>query len=168
MCRCGGSGWTAARIGAGAPGDSLRIWPLVRALHLTCPRGAGPGLARRVDLIRSLSARWRDPSQMCHPATPPRPVPTLAQTWKETRGRMTMLTETIDAVIGIGTHRDSHEVEIAEPVPGPREGKSGPIDARLAVLAALRLDASRLPVPRAGGDREALRILLVAPAATGR
>jgi transposase len=30
------------------------------------------------------------------------------------------------------------------------------------VLAALRLDASRLPVPRADGDREALRILLVA------
>jgi transposase len=30
------------------------------------------------------------------------------------------------------------------------------------VLAALRLDAGRLPVPRAGGDREALRILLVA------
>jgi transposase len=29
-------------------------------------------------------------------------------------------------------------------------------------LAALRLDASRLPVPRADGDREALRILLVA------
>ncbi len=30
------------------------------------------------------------------------------------------------------------------------------------MLAALRLDARRLPVPRAGGDREALRILLVA------
>jgi len=30
------------------------------------------------------------------------------------------------------------------------------------VLAALRLDASRLPAPRADGDREALRILLVA------
>jgi len=42
------------------------------------------------------------------------------------------------------------------------KGKSGPIDAHLAVLAALRLEASRLPVPRAGGDREALRILLVA------
>jgi len=32
----------------------------------------------------------------------------------------------------------------------------------IAVLAALRLDATRLPVPRADGDREALRILLVA------
>jgi transposase len=42
------------------------------------------------------------------------------------------------------------------------KGKSDPIDAHLAVLAALRLDAARLPVPRADGDREALRILLVA------
>ena len=139
-----------------------------------------------------------------------------------------MLAEVADAVIGTGTHRDSHEVEIADaagrPVavmrigndsggfaqllaaiaelaPGPRvvaciegsrsygiglaraladagvlvieceqparrqrrgKGKSDPIDAHLAVLAALRLDASRLPVPRADGDREALRILLVA------
>jgi transposase len=141
---------------------------------------------------------------------------------------MTMLAEVIDAVIGIDTHRDSHEVEIADPagrpiatmrigndskgfaqllaaiaevVPGPRvlvsvegtrgygiglaralaaaglrvieceqprrkqrrgKGKSDPIDAHLAVLAALRLEASRVAVPRADGDREALRILLVA------
>ena len=40
------------------------------------------------------------------------------------------------------------------------KGKSDPIDAHLAVLAALRLDADRLPTPRADGDREALRILL--------
>jgi transposase len=139
-----------------------------------------------------------------------------------------MLAEVVDAVIGTGTHRDSHEVEIADaagkPIitmqvsndsggfarllaaiakvaPGPRvavciegtrsygmglaralaaagllvieceqprrkqrrgKGKSDPIDAHLAVLAALRLDTSRLPVPRADGDREALRILLVA------
>ena len=139
-----------------------------------------------------------------------------------------MLAEVIDAVIGIDTHRDSHEVEIADaagkPIttmqvsndnggfaqllaaiakvaPGPRvavciegsrsygiglaralaaagllvieceqpsrkqrrgKGKSDPIDAHLAVLAALRLDTGRLPVPRADGDREALRILLVA------
>ena len=139
-----------------------------------------------------------------------------------------MLAEVVDAVIGIDTHRDSHEVEIADPAgrpiavmrigndsggfarllaaiaevaPGPRvavsvegtrgygiglaralaaagllvveceqpsrrqrrgKGKSDPIDAHLAVLAALRLDAGRLPVPRADGDREALRILLVA------
>ena len=47
--------------------------------------------------------------------------------------------------------------------PGRRErrrGKSDPIDARLAALHALRLDADRLPAPRADGDREALRILL--------
>jgi transposase len=141
---------------------------------------------------------------------------------------MTMLAETVDAVIGIDTHRDTHEVEIADPAgrpiavlrigndsagfarllaaiaevaPGPRvavsiegtrgygialartltaagllvieceqpsrrqrrgKGKSDPIDAHLAVLAALRLDAGQLPVPRADGDREALRILLVA------
>jgi transposase len=141
---------------------------------------------------------------------------------------MTMLAETIAAVIGIGTHRDTHEVEIADPAgkpiavlrigndsagfarllaaiaevaPGPRvavciegsrsygiglaralaaagllvleceqpsrrqrrgKGKSDPIDAHLAVLAALRLETGRLPVPRADGDREALRILLVA------
>jgi transposase len=42
------------------------------------------------------------------------------------------------------------------------KGKSDPIDAHLAVLAALRLDAGQLPVPRVHGDREALRILLVA------
>ena len=137
-----------------------------------------------------------------------------------------MLAEVVDAVIGIDTHRDSHEVEIAdvtgtpiatmrisnddrgfaallasiaEVAPGPRvavslegsrsygiglaraltaagllviecelpvrrrrrgKGKSDPIDAHLAVLAALRLDADRLPAPRADGDREALRILL--------
>ena len=40
------------------------------------------------------------------------------------------------------------------------KGKSDPIDAHLAVLAALRLDAERLPTPRGDGDREALRILL--------
>ena len=141
-----------------------------------------------------------------------------------------MLAEVVDAVIGIDTHRDTHEVEIADPAgtpiatmrigndsagfaaaaglrspttaPGPRlavsiegtrsygiglaralaaagllvieceqpsrkqrrgKGKSDPIDAHLAVLAALRLDADRLPVPRADGDREALRILLGRP-----
>jgi transposase len=141
---------------------------------------------------------------------------------------MTMLAEAVDAVIGIDTHRDSHEVEIADaagrPIramrigndsagftrllaaitelgPGPRvvasvegsrsygvglaraltaagvmvieceqpsraqrrgKGKSDAIDAHLAVLAALRLDANRVAAPRADGDREALRILLVA------
>jgi transposase len=137
-----------------------------------------------------------------------------------------MLAELVDAVVGVDTHRDTHEVEIALPTgtpigtrkisntssgfadllawigdraPGPRvvvsiegtrsfgvglaravtaagltvieceqpnrkarrgKGKSDPIDAHLAVLAALRLNADRLPLPRADGDREALRILL--------
>jgi transposase len=137
---------------------------------------------------------------------------------------MTMLAEVIDAVIGIDTHRDTDEVEIADRtgkpittmqvgndsagfaqllaaiatvVPGRRlavciegsrgygiglaralaaagllvieaeqprrgKGKSDPVDAHLAVLAALRLEANRVAVPRGDGDREALRILLVA------
>ena len=41
-----------------------------------------------------------------------------------------------------------------------RRGTSDPIDAHLAAVNALRLDADRLPIPRADGDREALRILL--------
>src|ERR687898_661322 len=139
-----------------------------------------------------------------------------------------MLADLVDAVVGVDTHRDTHQVEIALPngapiavttigndttgyaellawivdhAPGPRlavsiegtrsygvglaraaaaaglivleceqpsrkvrcgKGKSDPIDAHLAVLAALRLDADRLPSPRADGDREALRILLSA------
>ena len=32
---------------------------------------------------------------------------------------MTMLAETVDAVIGICTHRDTHEVEIADPAGKP-------------------------------------------------
>jgi transposase len=136
-----------------------------------------------------------------------------------------MLAEVVDAVVGVDTHRDTHEVEIASPngvpiaqcsirndstgyaqllawivdhAPGPRlvasvegsrsygvglsralssagvpvleaeqppqsarrgKGKSDAIDAHLAVLAALRLDATHLPAPRVDGDREALRIL---------
>ena len=139
---------------------------------------------------------------------------------------MPMLAEVVDAVVGVDTHRDTHEVEIASPngvpiarcsirndstgyaqllawivdhAPGPRliasiegsrsygvglsraltaaglpvleseqpprsarhgKGKSDAIDAHLAVLSALRLDATHLPAPRVDGDREALRILL--------
>ena len=43
-----------------------------------------------------------------------------------------------------------------------RGGKSDPIDANLAALQVLRLPADRLSIPRADGDREALRILLSA------
>jgi hypothetical protein len=72
---------------------------------------------------------------------------------------MTMLAEVVDAVIGIDTHRDSHEVEIADAAGRP--------------VAALRIgnDSSGLrscwpPSPRgrpARGWRSASR----APAATG-
>lgn len=52
-------------------------------------------------------------------------------------------------------------VEVTRPRGGQRRsGKSDPIDAHLAVLQVLRMDPDRLPVPRADGDREALRILL--------
>jgi transposase len=53
-------------------------------------------------------------------------------------------------------------IECEQPTRKQRRGrgKSDPIDAHLAVLTALRLDASRLPATRADGDREALRILL--------
>lgn len=52
-------------------------------------------------------------------------------------------------------------VEVERPRrPDRRRGKSDPIDARLAALHVLRLDAGQLPTPRADGDREGLRILL--------
>jgi hypothetical protein len=139
-----------------------------------------------------------------------------------------MLAEMVDGVIGVDTHRDFNQVEIARPsgaviatrtfindstghaealawifahAPGSRlvvsmEGtrsygvglaraaataglavieaeqptrkhrrgkdKSDRIDAHLAVLYALGLDANKLPTPRSDGDREALRILLCA------
>jgi transposase len=54
-------------------------------------------------------------------------------------------------------------VEVQRPKRGERRaGKSDPIDARLAALQVLQLDADRLPIPRADGAREALRILLSA------
>jgi transposase len=52
-------------------------------------------------------------------------------------------------------------IEVEQPRRGDRRnGKSDPIDAHLAALHALRMNADRLPAPRADGDREALRILL--------
>ncbi len=55
-------------------------------------------------------------------------------------------------------------VEVERPKRQQRRGrgKSDAIDAHLAALSVLRMDADRLPTPRADGDREALRILLVA------
>ena len=57
-------------------------------------------------------------------------------------------------------------VEIERPKRAQRrgKGKSDPIDARLACLSLLRMDISALPQPRADGDREALRILLISRA----
>ena len=54
-----------------------------------------------------------------------------------------MLAETVDAVIGIDTHRDTREVEIADPPGKP-----------IAVLRISNDSAgfARLPVPRADGD----------------
>lgn len=53
-------------------------------------------------------------------------------------------------------------IEAEQPTRKTRRGrgKSDPIDAHLAVLYAVQLDAHKLPTPRADGDREALRILL--------
>lgn len=141
---------------------------------------------------------------------------------------MPVLAETIDAVVGGDTHRDTHTLVMCAPsgvvlstvtiansdagyrqaldwitdqAPGPRvvmslegtrsygvglaraakdhglriveagqprradrrsRGKSDPIDARLAATSALTMQTDRLPVPRADGAREALRILLTA------
>jgi transposase len=69
---------------------------------------------------------------------------------------------------GIGLARALNQagltvVEVERPKREQRRGrgKSDPIDAHLAALATLRMDSDRLPIPRADGDREALRILLV-------
>ena len=60
---------------------------------------------------------------------------------------MTMLAETVDAVIGIDTHRDTHEAEIADPAGKPiatmRIGNDSAAFARL--LAAI---AKTVPGPR--------------------
>jgi len=55
-------------------------------------------------------------------------------------------------------------IEAEQPTRKHRRGKdnSDRIDAHLAVLYALGLDANKLPTPRCDGDREALRILLCA------
>jgi transposase len=55
-------------------------------------------------------------------------------------------------------------VEVERPARTQRRGrgKTDAVDAQLAARQALGLDAGRLPTPRADGDREAARILLVA------
>ena len=59
---------------------------------------------------------------------------------------------------------DLEVVEVEQPRKADRRGrgKSDPIDAHRAALAALRMPADRKVVPRTDGDREALRILLTA------
>lgn len=70
---------------------------------------------------------------------------------------------------GVGLARAVAELglvvlELERPARAERRGrgKSDPIDARLGARKALGLDTAALPTPRADGDREALRILLVA------
>jgi transposase len=55
-------------------------------------------------------------------------------------------------------------IEVEQPARKDRRGigKSDEIDAMLAVQFLARCDTDRLPTPRADGDREALRILLIA------
>jgi transposase len=55
-------------------------------------------------------------------------------------------------------------IEVERPARARRRGrgKTDAIDAELAARTALGLDAAKLPTPRCDGDREALRILLVA------
>jgi transposase len=55
-------------------------------------------------------------------------------------------------------------IELERPARGERRGrgKTDAIDAALGARKALGLDAAALPTPRADGDREALRILLIA------
>jgi transposase len=56
------------------------------------------------------------------------------------------------------------EIERPRRTDSTRTGKSDRLDARAAAHACLRLEVDKLPVPRADGDREALRILLAARA----
>jgi transposase len=69
--------------------------------------------------------------------------------------------------IGLARAAAAAEIPVIEAEQPTRKGrrgrgKSDPIDAHLAVLYAVGLDAAKLPTPRADGDREALRILLCA------
>jgi hypothetical protein len=69
-----------------------------------------------------------------------------------------MLAETVDAVIGIDTHRDNHEVEIADAAGRPiatmrietalRPHVSGLLSTTTAMPTDLPLPASRSPIDR--------------------
>jgi transposase len=198
--------------------------PAWDALSLTCPPEAiGAGLGHpRVGLIRSLSANWRDPSQSCHAGLSPQADADL--TLRAGRPSL-MVTEQLDAVIGVDTHRDTHTAALLRPTgavvaatvidttgngyqalldfalahaPGPRllwavegtrsygiglvrflhthgqlvvevdhprrparrRGKSDTLDAIGAAREVLA--RPHQAIPRQDGDREGLRVLLVA------
>ncbi|GLZ50378.1 IS110 family transposase [Actinomycetospora sp. NBRC 106375] len=76
---------------------------------------AGAGLAHLVGLIRSLSACGRDSSQMCRSVTSSQAGADLTAVPGREHRPMPMLAETVDAVVGVDTHRDTHELEIAHP-----------------------------------------------------
>jgi hypothetical protein len=91
---------------------------------------------------------------MRRPATPPRPVPTSALTLEGDMSRMTMPAEVEDPVIGTGTRRDSHEVEIADaagrPIAVMRIGNdSGGFTQLLAAIAEVA-PGPRVAIPVEG------------------
>ena len=113
-------------LGGGPPGSvpvtrrDSRDLAASACLALTCPSGCRHRPGPPVGLIRSLSAPFgRDPSQMCHSVTLPRPVPTVDPLPGRRTRPMPMLAEVVDAVVGIDTHRDTHQVEIALPTGAP-------------------------------------------------
>jgi Transposase len=219
-------GGSAPDLGRQLGVTRIGIWPSWCALVLSCPlRLPVPAWPTSWPEQKPVRPWGRDPPQMCRSVISSRPVPRLTRRLGRTPGHVPMLAECTDAVVGVDTHRDTHQVEIAYPsgtpiatitinedsgyaellawivghAPGPwvavsiegtrsygagvaravsaaglgvleceqphctqrrGKGKSNPIDAHLAALTALQLDADRLPTPRADGDREALRILL--------
>jgi transposase len=70
---------------------------------------------------------------------------------------MTMLAEVVDAVVGIGTHRDSHEVEIADaagkPVVTMRISNDSAGFAQLLAAIAAAAPGPRVAVPVEGSRR---------------
>ena len=63
---------------------------------------------------------------------------------------MTMLAEVVDAVIGIDTHRDSHEVEIADATGKPIVAMQVSNDSK-GFAQLLATIAKVAPGPRGGG-----------------
>ena len=60
-----------------------------------------------------------DPSQMCHSVTPTQAGADLDRSPRKGTRPVPMLAELVDAVVGVDTHRDTHEVEIALPNGAP-------------------------------------------------